>query len=355
MDIDKIQMLAHTLLDTYKRFRSLQTDRISSLPIVILMPHSSCNCRCVMCDIWKGNKNTKQLTTKDFEDLLLPLKKMGTRQVLLSGGEALLHPDFFTLCNILRDEQIKITLLTTGLTLRKHADQLMHSVSEIIVSLDGNEEVHDHVRNIPGAFAKLKEGVQYIKSQSPGFRITGRAVIHKMNYKNWPEIIESAIIMELDQISFLPADVSSQAFNREVPWNEVRQEEVRIPKNELPILKEVIESVVENYSTQFEDRYIAESPDKIRNIYAYYCALEGLAEFPFKKCNAPWVSTVVEPDGMVRPCFFHESIGNIRENSLEDILNGEKGIEFRRSLDMKTNSTCIKCVCYLNLQPLVNP
>ena len=348
-------MLTQTLINTYKRYRSLQTNKITSLPIVILMPHSSCNCRCAMCDIWKGNKNTKQLTKKDVEDLMVSLKKLGTRQVVLSGGEALLHSGFFTLCDIIQKENIKITLLTTGLTLRKHADKLIHSVSDIIVSLDGNEIVHNQIRNIPGAYLKLKEGVQYLKSASPDFKITGRTVIHKMNYRIWPQIIEDAQRMGLDNISFLPADVSSQAFNREIVWNEGRQDEIRIPKEGLSDLYKIIENLIEVYSHHFEVKYIAESPDKIRMIHTYYSALEGLNNFAFKKCNAPWVSTVVEPDGKVRPCFFHEEVGNIRENSLQDILNSPKSREFRRSLDMKTNSTCLKCVCYLNLPPRQNP
>ncbi len=54
------------------------------------------------------------------------------------------------------------------------------------------------------------------------------------------------------------------------------------------------------------------------------------------------------------PCFFHEPIGNIRHESLDKILNSEKAIEFRKGLDVDTNDTCIKCVCYLNLSPAKN-
>jgi MoaA/NifB/PqqE/SkfB family radical SAM enzyme len=308
-----------------------------------------------MCDIWKGNKNVKQLTKQEVAVLLKSLEKLSTRQVVLSGGEAMLHPEFFTLCTILREANLKITLLTTGLTLRKNADQLVNSVSDIIISLDGNEQVHDRIRNIPGAFAKLTEGVQYIKSKYPGFRINARSVIHKSNYRIWPEIIDSAVWMGLDQISFLPADVSSQAFNREILWNELRQAEVRILGNELPNLNKIIENLIEEYKEEFEEHFIAESPDKIRKIFTYYSAIEGLNDYPVKKCNAPWVSTVIEADGNVRPCFFQEPIGNIRDNSLPDILNGEKAVGFRKSLDTDTNSTCKKCVCYLNLRPSNNP
>src|SRR5664279_438689 len=108
-------MFTQTLYHTYQRYRTLQTDRISSLPIVILMPHSACNCKCVMCDIWKDNKNLKQLTEKDISGLLGSLKKFGTQQVVMSGGEALLNANFFTFCEILRKEKIKISLLSTGL------------------------------------------------------------------------------------------------------------------------------------------------------------------------------------------------------------------------------------------------
>ena len=112
-------MFTQSIYHTYKRYRTLQTDVITSLPIVILMPHSACNCRCVMCDIWKGNANLKQLTEADLSGLLLSLKKLDTQMVLMSGGEALLNPNFFRFCEILREQNIKISLLSTGLTLKK--------------------------------------------------------------------------------------------------------------------------------------------------------------------------------------------------------------------------------------------
>src|SRR5215216_4005274 len=103
-------MITKQLYHTYQRIRTLQTDQIKALPIVILMPHSACNCRCVMCDIWKDNKNLKQLTEKDIENLLRSFKKFNTQQVLMSGGEALLNPNFFRFCEILQRQNIRITL-----------------------------------------------------------------------------------------------------------------------------------------------------------------------------------------------------------------------------------------------------
>ena len=343
--------MLQTISHTYKRYRTLQTHRIQALPIVILMPHSACNCRCIMCDIWKDNKNLKQLNENDIKGLMSSLKKFGTRQVLMSGGEALLNSNFFRFCEILNNENIKVTLLSTGLTIKKNAEQLVKWVNDIIVSVDGDEQTHDSIRNIPGAFNKLREGINYIKAMKPTYKITARTVIHRLNYQRWPAIIDAAKEIGLDQISFLPADVSSHAFNREMLWDESRQHEILLSFEDLPYLKNVIEKLITDYKEDFEDNFIAESPEKIWKIYEYYAAFYGLNSFPYKKCNAPWVSTVVEADGTVRPCFFHKPIGNIRLESLDTILNSENAIDFRKHLDIDKNETCMKCVCYLNLAP----
>ena len=81
----------------------------------------------------------------------------------------------------------------------------------------------------------------------------------------------------------------------------------------------------------------------------YYAALNGLGEFPATVCNAPWVSSVVEADGTVRPCFFHAPLGNVHDAPLEQILNAPQAVEFRRTLDVKENPICKTCVCTLSM------
>lgn len=337
---------------TYQRYNTLKTHRITALPVVILMPHSACNCRCVMCDIWKDNKNLKQLTEEDVNGLIDTLKRLGTQLVVMSGGEALLNQNFFGLCKILRKAGINVTLLTTGLSVKSHAEQLVEWVNDIIVSLDGDQQLHDAIRNVPGAFQKLYDGVQYIHQLNPDYKVTARTVIHRLNFRNWPSIIKAAKDIGLQQISFLPADVSSHAFNRQMAWEQPRQNEILLLHHELAELQAVIDQIIKENESDFESRFIAESTQKIQHIYDYYAAFYGLNPFPYKKCNAPWVSTVVEADGSVRPCFFHDVIGNIRDSSLSDILNSSAALDFRRTLDMSNNSTCVKCVCSLNLSPL---
>lgn len=319
------------------------------MPIAILMPHSACNCRCVMCDIWKGNKNAKQLTEEDIQNLLTSLKQLDTRRVVMSGGEALLNKNFFRFCEILKQKDIKITLLSTGLTLDHHAENIIRYVDDVIVSLDGDRELHDEIRNIKGAFDSLAAGVKTLKTLKPGFPVAARCVIHRFNFKRWGHIVTAAQDIGLDSISFLPADVTSQAFNRETVWSSERQDDVLIHQDELPLLEKVIEALINDFKPEFASKFIAESPQKIRKIGQYYSAQHGLSSFPAKACNAPWVSVVVEADGAVRPCFFHDVIGSVKEAPLTDIINSPESREYRRKLDTQTNETCVKCVCYLNL------
>jgi MoaA/NifB/PqqE/SkfB family radical SAM enzyme len=304
-----------------------------------------------MCDIWKGNNNVKQIEEKDVEKLLVSLKKFNTKSIVMSGGEALMHPNFFRLCEIIKLRKIKVTVLSTGLLLQKYAHEIISLTDEVIVSLDGSKVVHNKIRNIPNAYEKLKEGVQSLKQLKRNYRVTGRSVIQKLNFTDFPNIVDAAKDIGLDQISFLTADVTTDAFNREELWGEEKVEEIKLSANEVIQFKDIIESLIKTHSKDFESKFIAESPDKIRRFYHYYAAYHGLSEFPDIRCNAPWVSTVIEPDGTVRPCFFHKKIGSIFNNSISDVLNSDEAISFRKNLDMSSDPICKKCVCYLNLSP----
>ncbi len=305
-----------------------------------------------MCDIWKGNNNVQQLTESDIEKLLSSLRTLKTKLIVMSGGEALMHPNFFRLCDILRSRKIKIAILSTGLLLKKYAEEIIAKTNEVIVSLDGSQEVHDKIRNIPEAFNKLKNGVAELKNLNKEYRVTARCVVQKANFNDLPNIIDAAHEIGLDQISFLNADVSTDAFNRADLWNDDKVKEVCLSRDEVDQFKDIIENVVNTHSQDFKSGFVAESPNKLRRFYNYYAAFYDLCDFPTVHCNAPWVSAVIEADGTVRPCFFHATIGNIGDSTLTELINSPDSITFRKNLDTTTNPICKKCVCSLNLSPL---
>jgi MoaA/NifB/PqqE/SkfB family radical SAM enzyme len=325
------------------------TDRIFTLPILILMPHSGCNCRCVMCDIWKANKDRRLLSEQDLSPAVCNLRDLGVQRVVLSGGEALLHPNLWTLCRLIKDQGATITLLSTGLLLRKHAENVVRWCNEVTVSLDGSRAVHDRIRRVIGAFDQLAEGVAHLKKLQPSLRVTARCVVQHQNFRDLPKLMLVAKSLGLDQISFLAADVSTTAFDRPQPWSAERAAEVALGPAESDELAALMGRIIVEHEGDFASGFIAESPAQLRRISGYYSALHGRCDFPPVQCNAPWVSAVVEADGTVRPCFFHPSYGNLRVGSLDRILNSPEAVAFRRSLDVHKNPICQRCVCTLNL------
>lgn len=340
------------MISFVRRQATLITHHVYELPILVLMPHSRCNCRCVMCDIWKANHEKRELSEGEIAPHLDAFKKLGVRHIALSGGEALLHPNLWRLCAALRTIQVRISLLSTGLTLATHAAAVVEHCDEVIVSLDGPLELHNQIRNIPTAFDKLREGVAALKKLNPSMRITGRCVLQRMNFKAFPSTVETAMLLQLDQISFLGADVSSSAFNRPDPWAADKTAGIALSEEETHVLEKILRDSFESHRAVYESGFIAETPEKMLTIVQHYRALLGLESFPAKKCNAPWVSAVIESNGDVMPCFFHPPYGNIHREGFREIMNGAEAKQFRRELNVETNAICQQCVCSLHLSPI---
>ena len=332
-----------------KRLLTFSTNRIYELPILILMPHSRCNCRCVMCDIWKANNEKKEISTEELVKHISSFEKLNVREVVFSGGEALMHSNLWKMCSLLKDHGIRITLLSTGLSIERNAVDIVRYCDEVIVSLDGDQETHDRIRNIPGAFEKLATGVAAIKTLSQNFPVKGRCVLQRLNYREFDKIVEASRKIRLDQISFLAADTTSTAFNREAQWPKEKINDISLNLEQANELEKIFVNSFSKSRGLYESGFIAESMMKILAIAKYYKAINGLGSFPKPKCNAPWVSAVVESDGTVRPCFFHESLGNFHEADFNTIVNSPKAMRFRRELDVSKNEICARCVCSLHV------
>jgi Fe-coproporphyrin III synthase len=300
-----------------------------------------------MCDIWKRETN-EQIRAQDLERHRISLKNLGVRQVVLTGGEPLLHNDLSALCNFFRDRQVHLTLLTTGLLLHKRAEEVATLFDDVILSLDGPPEIHNAIRRVSGAYNLIHKGVAAVRHFNPSLPITCRTTVQKANHRHLRQTVDAARALGLDSISFLAADLTSEAFNRPLIWPGEKQSEIGLNLKEVSALEEEIEQLILECEVGINHKYIAESAGKLRRIARRFREHLGQLTPQAPICNAPWVSAVVEVDGSVRPCFFHRTIGNITSSTLEEVINGESAQEFRQSLDMENDVTCRQCVCSLN-------
>jgi Fe-coproporphyrin III synthase len=316
------------------------TNRTFVLPIVVFFPTSRCNSRCVSCDWWKCS-GAGDLTLKEIEAVADALPSLGTRMVLFSGGEPLLRPEVFDAAAMFRENGITLHLHTSGVLLDRTAADVARVFSRVIVSLDASTEVlYQAVRGV-AALTTIERGVARLQRLAPNVPITARATLHRWNFRELPHLIDHARAMALDGISFLPADVFSSAFGREFP---ARIDTLALNADEVAEFAELVEETISNHADDFTSGFVAESPAKLRRLPQYYAALRGEESFPSVSCNAPYMSAVIEADGSVRPCFFHQTVGSVRLEPISSIVRRNLPA-FRENLTIASNPICTRCVC----------
>jgi Fe-coproporphyrin III synthase len=206
----------------------------------------------------------------------------------------------------------------------------------------------------------IERGVRNVKTLAPHTPVRARSTVHRYNFTDLPGLIDKAHALGLDGISFLAADVTSEAFGRRsapngnggAPETSLRTASsmggLLLRRAEVEQFARVVEATLVSHRRDFESRFVAEAPDKLRRLPKYYVAQHGLGEFPAVRCNAPWASAVVEADGAVRPCYFHRVVGNIRAKSLRELLAHEM-VAFRGGLNVAQDATWRRCVRTLHV------
>jgi MoaA/NifB/PqqE/SkfB family radical SAM enzyme len=298
-----------------------------------------------MCDIWKTD-STQEISAAELERHGEDIARLRVEWVVFSGGEPLMHSDLFRLCRFLRERRIRTTLLSTGLLIERYANQIIECLDDVIVSLDGPPETHDAIRRVPRAFDLLAAGVAALHQRNPDFAVAARSTVQSRNCALLRATVEAARRLGLKSLSFLAADVSSEAFNRPNIWSSQRQAQVALAPGQISVLEAEVEALIAAGEC---GSFVVETPEKLRRIVDHFRAHLGLHLPVAPRCNAPWVSAVLESDGVVRPCFFHRPIGTVGNGaSLLEVLNGPEAIRFRLGLDISRNAVCRRCVCSLN-------
>jgi MoaA/NifB/PqqE/SkfB family radical SAM enzyme len=299
-----------------------------------------------MCDIWKETSSA-ELSVDELSRHLADMERLSIKWIIFSGGEPLMHSDLFRLARMLKSKNIRVTLLSTGLLLERRASEIVGHIDDVIVSLDGPPEVHDQIRRVPGAFLRLRAGVARLHSLDEAFVVTARSTVQKQNHAHICQTAEQAYSLGLRSISFLAADLTSEAFNRFPAWDTNRQSKISLSAVETDTLERELEELDHRWNGS---GFVLESREKLNRIVRHFRAHLGLCEPEAPLCNAPWTSAVVEADGTVRPCFFHKPMGSLKTHTLLEVVNGFEAQRFRSSLDVARDPVCRRCVCSLNLK-----
>lgn len=347
-----------------KFLRNLLSDRLHSLPIMILYLTDGCNSRCVTCDIWRSPRRDMDMALVDA--IAADMSALAVRWAVLSGGEAMQHPHWPQIARRLRDEGARVMLLTNGLLLRKQIAEVLASVDDVIVSLDaGTPPTYTAIRGVD-AFDLVLEGIRAVRAG--GLPVTTRTTVQRANYAEIPQIIEVARAADVNSISFLTVDVSNPfafgpRFEHDAALPLIASNGAGAPAEhgppaaalthaDLDHLRQVLDDVEARFADDFASGRIAESPAKLRQMIGYFGAILGEGTPPPIRCNAPHLSAVIEVDGTLRPCYFLPEGGRVGDGSpLRDAINTPQALELRRQYQSGQRPECARCVCPLYKGP----
>jgi MoaA/NifB/PqqE/SkfB family radical SAM enzyme len=170
----------------------------------------ACNNNCLFC-LDKEMQNGQMVPLKEVLSELKKGRRQNFKQVILSGGEPTIHPEFLAIVNEARKNGFdRIQVITNG-RMFSYEDFLRQAiaggVNEITFSLHGhNEKLHDLQTGIKGSFCQAIKALQNALS-FPGLIVNVDIVINKINCRYLSDILRFYIdlgVREFDLLQVVP-------------------------------------------------------------------------------------------------------------------------------------------------------
>ena len=309
------------------------------LPLVTLLLSERCNSRCISCDYWRHGRADLDLAA--VRRLLPSLERLETEVVLISGGEPLLNPEWEEIAALLQERGLKLWLLTSGLSLAKHARRAAELFRTITVSLDGTDAAtYAAIRGLD-AFDVVCKGIR--AAVDAGVQVTVRVTLQRANFRQLTSFVDLTRGLGTRQVSFLAVDVANpHAFARRDSF----ESDLALRPAELGELAGLISALERDRGEAFSAGFIAENPRKLRRILQYFSAVCGLDAYPPVHCNAPEFSAVIDARGRVSPCFFIAGPPDAwAGDEFEETLNRGDLAALRATIRAGERPECKTCVC----------
>jgi radical SAM protein with 4Fe4S-binding SPASM domain len=334
---------------------------------------NACNLRCKMCGQQReGNPEghakwapitffQEKTNVEKFKSVIDEVKGWKPN-LYLWGGEPFMYKDILELISYAKKQKLTVQINTNGLYLKKlAADVVKSGLDDLIISIDGPQEVHDQVRGLAGTFKLVEKGIQAIHEEkkkqgkkTPIVRVRG--TISPYNFEYVYSLVEIAEQFGADALSFnwtwFTTDKVGKSHQKMMKklfdidattWIPYVDDVILDPDKRTKF--EGIKRELERFSNNKSKLPISMSPNvKPEQVDSYY---ENITDtLGNDACYSVWVKSYLLPNGDVTPCpdFPDYICGNIHEQSFMDIWNGEKYRKWRIELKKrKLFPICYRC------------
>jgi MoaA/NifB/PqqE/SkfB family radical SAM enzyme len=135
-------------------------------------------------------------------DFIGLLSDLSPPALLMSGGEPLMHPDFFLYLKAAAAAGLRITVSTNGVLIDDSAAAEIASfgVPYVGVSVDGVGDVNDSFRGMAGAFQRALDGIEALASA--GCRVGLRITLSRPLLPHLESILALALDLPVSRLCF---------------------------------------------------------------------------------------------------------------------------------------------------------
>jgi Fe-coproporphyrin III synthase len=273
-----------------------------------------CNCRCLMCDIWRHPTSPEEEFSPKILEKLPPLAFAN-----ITGGEPFLREDIGEISRILMGKARRVVVSTNGYLTGKIVDLAREFPGiGIRISIEGLPAANDELRGIRDGFdhgLRTLLELRRMGIKDIGFGIT----VSDRNARDMLELYQLAKAMKVE---FATAAVHNSYYFHKSD-NEIRNQE----------------TVIECFEVLVKELLRSRRPKDWFRAYFNHGLIGYIRGEPRPlPCGAGEEMFFLDPFGEIRPCngldeaTAETSMGNLSRQSFEEIWGGERARRIRASL-----------------------
>lgn len=252
--------------------------------------NSRCNFKCKYCfgDYYARHDN--EYTTEQIIKIVDELYNMGTRLMVVHGGETLLRDDIGYIIDYIKNKGIYIGISTNG-TFLKHRLNEIRNVDNLNISLDGAEEGNDQNRGV-GTFKTTLDAIKLAKKE--GFRLRVQATLTKYTMND----IEYMAKLAKEVGFFLEFSILYKPLNYDASDLSMSDEEIKMAIQKIIDCKKKGYPIFTSYSVLNNALNWPFSHNDCSKIYS-----DEIKKYPqLIRCHYGKSKVVIDSDGFIYPC-----------------------------------------------------
>lgn len=248
----------------------------------------------------------------------------------ITGGDPILHRDFWTILSMLKERNIPFTILGNPFHITDEVCARLKSMGceKYQLSIDGMRETHDSIRK-RGSFDTTVEKIDILKRN--GIRVAVMTTVSGTNINEIPDIIDLVVDKGVDVFTF----------GRYCPTSDEKSTHIAPME-----YREFLDGIWKKFEQYKDSGTIFNLKDHLWTLYLYE---KGLFEIPagcdpdtiYDGCHCGDCHFTIKPNGDVMACRRFESVvGNMFLKNIYEIWTGGEMNAYRKYEEFEKCSRC---------------